>query len=72
MNVTTEHFQNLGATHAKQATNVHKTQRHVNAAITFLFNLILAETEYVDAAFLLHQFEDQLRQLIAGQLYHAV
>jgi hypothetical protein len=68
MNLTTEHLQNLGATLLKQTTNTHKHLRHGNAAITFLFGLILAQSEYSDASLLLHKFELQLRQLLAGQL----
>lgn len=68
MNLTTDYFQNLGAALLKQATNVHRNQRHVNMAITFLFSLILARSEYVEAAFLLHRLEQQLRQHIAGRL----
>jgi lipase chaperone LimK len=69
MDLTTDHFQNLGATLSRQVTiHVHKNQRQTNAAITFLLNLILSYSEYVDASSLILQFQTQLQQSIAGQL----
>jgi hypothetical protein len=68
MNLSNEHLQNLGAALMKQTANTHKNLRNVNAAITFLFSLILGHSDYTDTAFLLHHFEHQLKKLIAGQL----
>jgi hypothetical protein len=68
MDLTTDHFQNLGATHSRQITNAHKNQRQTNAAITLVLNLILSHSEYMDASSLIFQFQTQLQQLIAGQL----
>jgi hypothetical protein len=68
MDLTTDSLQNLGATLSRQVAHAHKNQRLTNAAITFLLNLILSQSEYVDASSQILQFETQLRQLIAGQL----
>jgi hypothetical protein len=68
MNLSNEHLQNLGAALMKQTASTHKSLRNVNAAITFLFNLILTHSDYTDTAFLLHHFETQLRKLIDGRL----
>jgi hypothetical protein len=68
MNLSNEHLQNLGAALMKQTANTHKNLRNVNAAITFLFSLILGHSDYTDTAFLLHHFECQLKKLIAGRL----
>jgi hypothetical protein len=68
MNLSNEHLQQLATVLAKQTANSHKNLRNVNAAITFLFNLILAHSDYVDTAFLLHHFETQIRELLDGRL----
>jgi hypothetical protein len=68
MNLSNERLQHLAAALTKQTANTHKSLRNVNAAITFLFNLILAHSDYTDTAFLLHHFETQLRKLIDGRL----
>jgi hypothetical protein len=68
MDLTTDSLQNLGATLSRQIAHAHKNQRLTNAAITFLLNLILSQSEYVDASSQILQFKTQLRQLIAGQL----
>jgi hypothetical protein len=68
MNLSNEHLQQLATTLTKQTANTHKSLRNVNAAITFLFNLILAHSDYTDTAFLLHHLETQLRKLIDGRL----
>jgi hypothetical protein len=54
MNLSNEHLQRLGAALIKQTANTHKNLRNVNAAITFLFSLILGHSDYTDTAFLLH------------------
>jgi hypothetical protein len=61
MNLSNEHLQNLGAALMKQTANTHKNLRNINAAITFLFSLILGHSDYTDTAFLLHHFEHQLK-----------
>jgi hypothetical protein len=68
MNLPNEHFQNLGAALTKQTANTHKNLRNINAAITFLFSLILGHSDYADTAFLLHHLEHQLQELLAGRL----
>jgi hypothetical protein len=68
MSLSNEHLQNLGAALMNQTANTHKNLRNVNAPITFLFSLILGHSDNTDTAFLLHHFENQLQQLIAGRL----
>jgi hypothetical protein len=68
MNLSNEHLQNLGAALMKQTANTHKNLRKINAAIIFLFSLILGHSDYADTAFLLHHLETQLQQFLAGRL----
>jgi hypothetical protein len=51
MNLSNEHLQNLGAAPMKQTASTHKSLRNVNAALTFLFNLIVAHSDYTTQHF---------------------
>jgi hypothetical protein len=68
MNLSDQHLQNLGAALTKQTANTHRNIRNINAAITFLFSLILGHSDYTDAALLLHHLEHQIKELLAGRL----
>jgi hypothetical protein len=68
MNLSNGHLEQLASALTKQTVNSHKNLRNVNAAITFLFNLILAHSDHTDTAFLLNHLENQLRQLLDGRL----
>jgi hypothetical protein len=68
MNLSDQHLQNLAAALTKQTANTHRNLRNINAAITFLFSLILGHSDYTDAALLLHHFEHQIGELLAGRL----
>jgi hypothetical protein len=68
MNLSDQHLQNLAAALTKQTANTHRNLRNINAAITFLFSLILGHSDYTNAALLLHHLEYQIKELLAGRL----
>jgi hypothetical protein len=66
--LTNQHLQELNAAVSSQAAFSYRNQRHTNAAITYLLHLIMQVTQYTDGAQNLLNLENQIRQLIAGQL----
>jgi hypothetical protein len=68
MNLSDQNLQNLAAALTKQTANTYRNLRNINAAITFLFSLILGHSDFTDAALLLHHFEHQIGELLAGRL----
>jgi hypothetical protein len=68
MNLSDHNLQSLAAALTKQTTNTYKNLRNINAAVTFLFSLILGHSDFTDAALLLHHLEHQIGELLAGRL----
>jgi hypothetical protein len=66
--LTNQHLQELNAAVTSQATFAYRSQRHTNAAITYLLHLIMQLTQYTDGAQNLLSLETQIQQLIKGQL----
>jgi hypothetical protein len=66
--LTNHHLQELNAAVANQAAFSYRNQRHTNAAITYLLHLKMQLTQYTDGAQNLLSLENQIRQLIEGQL----
>jgi hypothetical protein len=66
--LTTQHLQELNDAVSSQATFSYRSQRHTNAAITYLLHLIMQLTQYTDGAQNLLSLETQIHQLIKGQL----
>jgi hypothetical protein len=66
--LTNQHLQELNAAVSSQAAFSYRNQRHTNAAITYLLHLIMQLTQYTDGAQNLLTLENQIRQLIEGQL----
>jgi hypothetical protein len=66
--LTNQHLQELNDAVITQATFSYRNQRHTNAAITYLLHLIMQLTQYTDGAQNLLTLENQIRQLIEGQL----
>jgi exo-beta-1,3-glucanase (GH17 family) len=66
--LTNQHVQELNDAVASQASFSYRNQRHTNAAITYLLHLIMQLTQYTDGAQNLLNLENQIRQLIEGQL----
>jgi hypothetical protein len=66
--LTNQHLQELNDAVMSQASFSYRNQRHTNAAITYLLHLIMQLTQYTDGAQNLLILENQIRQLIEGQL----
>jgi hypothetical protein len=66
--LTNQHLQELNDVVTSQATFAYRSQRHTNAAITYLLHLIMQLTQYTDGAQNLLSLETQIHQLIKGQL----
>jgi hypothetical protein len=62
--LTTQHLQELNDVVSSQATFSYRSQRHTNAAITYLLHLIMQLTQYTDGAPNLLSLETQIHQLI--------
>jgi hypothetical protein len=66
--LTNQHLQELNDVVTSQATFAYRSQRHTNAAITYLLHLIMQLAQYTDGAQNLLSLETQIQQLIKGQL----